>query len=672
MHVTIPLNNNKTIVVSDIDSSIWVTDATLGGTVQISPDIKFEQDWSILSGKVIFRGSTAATGSEIYISDGTTLGTTLVKDIVTGTTGSAPNNMVLMNGFIYFTAVTAAEGRELWRTNGTDIGTTLVKDITPGTEGTFGVNGNELFSTGTFLLFAGNTPSSGVELYKSDGTSGGTDTLKDINPLGDSSNPRSFFKYNSMVLFLATDADHGEEIWKTDGTPGGTVMLKDINVGTSNSTNFEIFPGFFAPIFVGFHLFNNKLYFNATDGTSNGEIWTTDGTGVNTVLLKDVVPTTSLAFVFVIDAVNLSNKFIFPVSDGATSSELWESDGTPSGTKVFKAFSPASPGPPFIMLSFSATNGTQALFQGNKFLFVAGTATEGQELWISDGTLANTTMVKDINPGTGDGIVSNISYVYTTTELFFAADDGTNGNELWRTDGTDGGTSMVDDINPAGDSDPELTSVYNGKIIFSATDGDNPDNTDLYVVDGTFTALPVKLSEFTVMLKSKDALLQWTTLTEVNTKDFTIQRSYDGQHFESIGTVPATTNTSSAKHEYSFIDNGIGNSGKSIIYYRILTSDKDGKTESTNIIFIKLKGDKGWSIRLLSNPVQDYANVMLNGITGDLQLSIKDISGKILYKNSRKNVNGQISIPVSNLPGGIYVLVAETNNERKSIKFIKQ
>src|SRR5258705_11096297 len=45
LEVTFPLGNNKTIVVSRIDSSIWVTDATLAGKVQISPDIKFEFDF---------------------------------------------------------------------------------------------------------------------------------------------------------------------------------------------------------------------------------------------------------------------------------------------------------------------------------------------------------------------------------------------------------------------------------------------------------------------------------------------------------------------------------------------------------------------------------------------------------------------------------------------------
>ena len=726
------LNSNKAIAVSDLDSTLWATDATLSGTIQLSPTIKFEDYGGILSGKLIFRGTTSTTGSEIYITDGTPGGTVLVKDIYAGATSSAPGDFTLLNSVIYFSAKTAAEGRELWRTDGTLGGTTLLKDIVAGADSSNNINQYHLYSNGTYLLFAARTPSTGLELWKSDGTTLGTVLLKDINTGNagaDSSNPKNFFTYgtkvlfvatdathgeevwetdgttvgtvllkdintgnsgadsskprsffllnNSIVLFIATDATHGEEVWKTDGTSGGTVLLKDINPGTGNSTTFELIPGFQFPVFFSFHTFNNRVYFNAYDGTSTGEVWVTDGTSVNTTLLKDIVTSsTSTSFVLLLNSINLTNKFIFPVSDGTSRSELWESDGTPSGTKLFKAFSPISPGDmPLIFTSYgydiSTGTLTYPLFQGNKFFFKAGTSAEGDELWVSDGadsTVSHTHIVKDINPGTGNGI-NSYSFLYTTVALFFSANDGSHGNELWKTDGTSGGTSIVYDINPsAADADPLLSLICNGKIIFSATNGDSV-ATDLYVVDGNFTALPVKITDFTVIPKINDALLQWATSQEINSKNFTIQRSFDAQHFEDIGTVLAS-GTSYNRHAYSFIDPGIINSGRSILYYRLLSSDIDGKSAYSNIIYLKLNGNKQWNVMLLSNPVQDNVNVMLNGISGNVQLSVGDINGKIIYTNTWQNINGQISLPVK-LNHGMYVLIAETNNERKIIKFIK-
>ena len=43
--VDVPLSSTKTFLHSNLDSSIWVTDATLAGTVQISPTIKFDDDF---------------------------------------------------------------------------------------------------------------------------------------------------------------------------------------------------------------------------------------------------------------------------------------------------------------------------------------------------------------------------------------------------------------------------------------------------------------------------------------------------------------------------------------------------------------------------------------------------------------------------------------------------
>ncbi len=139
---------------------------------------------------------------------------------------------------------------------------------------------------------------------------------------------------------------------------------------------------------------------------------------------------------------------------------------------------------------------------------------------------------------------------------------------------------------------------------------------------------------------------------------------------QNVGVVQAL-GTSSSKHDYSYTDAGIANSGKSIVYYSLLASDKDGKSKNTNVISLKLKGNSEWNVRLLSNPVRDNINVMLSGITENVQLSIRDLSGKIFYKNSLQNVNGLINVPATRLQSGIYILVAETKNERKIVRFIK-
>ncbi|MEO6221082.1 MAG: T9SS type A sorting domain-containing protein, partial [Ginsengibacter sp.] len=141
-------------------------------------------------------------------------------------------------------------------------------------------------------------------------------------------------------------------------------------------------------------------------------------------------------------------------------------------------------------------------------------------------------------------------------------------------------------------------------------------------------------------------------------------------NFENIGIVQAS-GTAPNGHSYSFKDAGSINSGKDVAYYRLVASDKDGKTKNTNIISLKLGRGGKWNVVVLSNPVQDNLKLLLSGITAKVLISISDVSGKIIYKNSLPNVNGQISIPAK-LQRGVHVLTVETNDERKVIQFIKQ
>jgi ELWxxDGT repeat protein len=676
LHVVYPVTSTKTILVSYIDSSVWVTEGTLASTVQLSPDIKYELSGGLLNGKFLFRGRRADTGSELFITDGTSAGTGLVKDIYTNTASSAPSDFQGLNGFIYFSAETLNEGRELWRSDGTLAGTTLVKDIVTGTASSNREGFYHMFSNGVFMVFAANTAAEGLELWKSDGTPAGTTLLKNINTAADSSDPQNFYILNNLVFFTATSAAEGNEIWKTDGTTPGTNILKDINPGTGSSIDYEIAPGFSFPVFAGFHTFNNHIYFQVTDGTSLGQLWGSDGTGPNTIMLNDIVPGFDFSALLVTNAVNLPGKFIFPVANFNFRCELWQSDGTPAGTTLFKSFPVTFASDiPINLVPYTIVNGvpTQSLFQGSKFFFAAGEVGQGNELWISDGTLAGTSVVKDINSGTNDAIDfnNNFSYLYTNTDLFFAATDGITGNELWKTAGTNPTTSLVKDINlNAANADPELSIINNSKIIFSATDGDHITNTDLFVVDGEFAPVPVKLGGFTVKALNKDAVLQWHTLEELNTAGFTLQRSYDGLHFENIASISATGN-SSTRQDYKYNDRSILLTGKPVYYYRLLVTDIDGKETRSEVVFLKTKVSP-WNVRLNNSMIDGQLEISLTGIReGNFDVSVHDVSGKTLISQKLSATDSRLTLPIDKLARGTYVMRIMKDQEMRSLKFIR-
>jgi len=83
-----------------------------------------------MSTKVIFTANTGTLGTELWITDGTALGTFMLADILPGTGNSYASSFFdLGNGTMLFSASDGVRGRELWITDGTSAGTTLLKDI---------------------------------------------------------------------------------------------------------------------------------------------------------------------------------------------------------------------------------------------------------------------------------------------------------------------------------------------------------------------------------------------------------------------------------------------------------------------------------------------------------------------------------------------------------------
>ena len=118
-------------------------------------------------------------------------------------TGSKPVLKAALNGIVYFVADDGVHGNELWRTDGTEGGTSIVKDINPG--GSSSVISELIVSNGILFFPAGDTEH-GMELWKSDGSEEGTVLVADIVPGGVGSNPEGLNTNGETVFFAAITA----------------------------------------------------------------------------------------------------------------------------------------------------------------------------------------------------------------------------------------------------------------------------------------------------------------------------------------------------------------------------------------------------------------------------------------------------------------------------------
>lgn len=175
-------------------------------------------------------------GRELWVTDGSTNGTKVVRDLVPGNAGSDPTILGSHEGLVYFAATTDDYGREIWVTDGTEEGTRLFADVAAGTE-----SSSPSFVTvfNDEVFFAADDQIHGRELWKTNGTTEGLRLVADINPGERSAFPQQNNVYLSVVdgrlLFPGFDSEFGTELWTTDGTTEGTNRVTDISPGAGSA-----------------------------------------------------------------------------------------------------------------------------------------------------------------------------------------------------------------------------------------------------------------------------------------------------------------------------------------------------------------------------------------------------------------------------------------------------
>ncbi|MDC0948980.1 hypothetical protein OAS86_06540 [Gammaproteobacteria bacterium] len=336
--------NGLTLFLADhptFGAEVWITDGTTAGTTLLKDINQGSADGIFGAGalstrfmervgnQVFFVADNGVSGEELWVTNGTTNGTRMVKDI-TGTSFDADiSNLTAFNGKLYFIVDSGAIGvndEGLWMSDGTASGTVLVKDV-HSSNTSAGTDDDTMVVLGNQLIFRGDSSPGRYELWSSDGTTAGTSLLKDINPGSGPSFPEEFVTINDRVFFHANDGTHGTELWTTDGTSAGTRLVKDIRPGASGSMgdssinikySFYRNPGY-----------NNKLYFVADDGTTGRELWTSDGTTLGTQRVADINTGSNSAFrsSFPLESMAVFNdRLYFQAERDDIGYELWSLD----------------------------------------------------------------------------------------------------------------------------------------------------------------------------------------------------------------------------------------------------------------------------------------------------------------------------------------------------------
>jgi ELWxxDGT repeat protein len=399
---------------------LWASNGTAAGTFLVS-DINpgssgsYPQGLTNVNGTLFFEASDGTHGYELWESNGSATGTSLVSDINPGSNSSYPQDLTNVNGTLFFSADDGTHGRELWESNGTAAGTSLVQDLNPGSTSS---SPSYLTNVNGTLFFQGNDGTHGGQLWRSNGTAAGTQMVTDYSFGPD---PAFLTNVNGSVFFTAFGPFADEfQLYGSDGTTGGTVLLTDIEGGFPYFARLSGLTNVNGTLFFERDLQKNQLW--RTDGTSAGtqavanvsqaasytnvggtlffsafdsanghQLWKSDGTTLGTQIIADINPSTNGSAPSYLT--NIDGALLFAANDGVTGTEPWVLPVS-AATSTALASSPSASAygqavtlTATVQSAFGAPppTGTVAFKQGNTFLSVALLDGNGQATYSTAG-----------------------------------------------------------------------------------------------------------------------------------------------------------------------------------------------------------------------------------------------------------------------------------------------
>ncbi len=227
--------------------------------------------------------------------------------------------------------------------------------------------------------------------------------------------------------------------------------------------------------------------------------------------------------------------------------------------------------------------------------------------------------------------------------------------------------NTIDSIRPGFWVHPTANTCY---VVTQTVNGYTSSDT----VCVTVQPLPLKFLKYELRstsetrngINEQQVTSNWFTANEINVSHFFVQRSTNGKDFTIIGKVNAK---GASYNEYSYVDNSPLVEGLGVVYYRILSVDKDGKTSFSETRTIELRSTN-FEVRLFPNPSKDVVNIECK--EGIKEVKIIDCLGREMLRQAQHDGNvHHLSLNINHYPKGLYIVqVITKNGEVKSEKLL--
>ncbi len=418
----------------------------------------------------------------------------LIKDLVTGTSSSFPGGLLTTDDYLVFTAqngkvddwefggdspslmyydglsvVTPTEHQAIRTANSlspiyyhqgqmgfisenlvlhnnsgllsTDISTGEIKTVKEGVLARSALVHFNSTNLGGTVLFIGDDPVTGQELWITDGSEENTFMLADIVPgaggIRDFGGAELFKVFDSLAFINLSSAG---SIWVTTGSQASTKEL----------INFSDMPELSAyDDLLYYHYHNGQLYLRFTQGQGNA----------NALLMLVEVSSGEIVFTKEIDSPDIASQQHLEVNRWwvqedllyfESLDDLWVTDGTPEGT----------------LLLYQASDKLNYVGFTNNGVVITERITSSEQRLVLVNSQGAAEIISDFN-STSNSAPDFHSYVQLDNEFLFVMETDEHGYELWTTDGSTGGTQILTELEGGANSSNRIGLIqFDDKVFF--------------------------------------------------------------------------------------------------------------------------------------------------------------------------------------------------------------